>query len=214
MKWGTKYPSCYVNNIYAKLKRTLSCSNIIYCFTDDGSGIDPEIPIIKIPEFSHNFNRRILLFKKGFSNGMCCVIDLDINIIHDFSHFINTKTDGITVINSHWKNTSEYKNIHSANHGYRTTINGSITSWYADDPYVCEIYDHFMSDPIYYTAKYHDDHLTWGSIDQFVEWEHLRYNTFLDEIAFSHSLGPHDDDVNYCVELYHRGSYEELYATN
>ena len=59
-----------------------------------------------------------------------------------------------------------------------------------------------MSNPEYYSEKY------WGAIDRFVEWENLYYNTFPNEIAFSHVLGPHDDN-EYCVELFNRGAYQK-----
>ena len=201
MKWGDKFHPGYVTKIIHEIKSKLKVQNKIYLYTDNADGLERYVDIIPIENFPYNFNRRVNLFRKGFGKGYSIVCDLDMKIIKDFSYLLNEQK-GITVIPSHWKKFEDYRFVHTEEHGYRTTINGSITFWRAEDPMVHEIYNHFMSNPEYYSEKY------WGAIDRFVEWENLYYNTFPNEIAFSHVLGPHDDN-EYCVELFNRGAYQK-----
>ena len=215
MKWGDKYHAGYVTKLIHDIKFKLSIPNKIFLYTDKPEGLEKYVDIIDIGDFPYNFNRRVNLFRKGFSKGLNLVCDLDIKIIKDFSKFINVKK-GIKCIKAHWKDINQYKGIYGKeyrkdmdlkideyyDYTYKTTINGSLTCWNGDDPLVHEIYDHFMENPEMYSEKY------WGHIDRFIEWEHLNYTTFENEIAFSHSLGPYGYDGQYCVELFHRGDYE------
>lgn len=202
MKWGDKYHAGYVTKLIHDIKFKLSIPNKIFLYTDKPEGLESYVDVIEIGDFPYNFNRRVNLFRKGFSKGLNLVCDLDIKIIKDFSKLINVK-NGIKCISSHWKNFNEYKGVYTKQHGYRTTINGSLTLWNSEDKLVHEIYDHFMSNPKHFSNKYE------GQIDRFIEWENLVYSTFENEIAFSHSLGPFDYDGRYHVELFHRGDYKK-----
>ncbi len=199
MKWGDKYSFEYVNNLVKSINHFLSIPHKIYCFTDDPTGVECET--ILIGDFPYNFNRRVLLFSKGFTEGLCIVIDLDVLVLKDFSTIL-TERSGITVVNSHWKNQKEYKGIYTDEHGFRTTINGSITLWTANDPSVVEIYDTFMDNPEHYTEKY------WGQIDRFTQWEHLEYNLFSDNVAHSYF---YDKDIrdDYIFWLFNKGHEKE-----
>ena len=209
MKWGDKYHAGYVTKLVHDIKFKLSIPNKIFLYTDKPEGLERYVDIIDIGDFPYNFNRRINLFRKGFSKGLNLVCDLDIKIKKDFSKLINVKK-GIKCIKAHWKDLKQYEGVYQ-NGTYQTSLNGSLTLWNGDDTSVHEIYDHFMTDPKYYTEKYMGDTTTcsFSKIDCFIEWEHLTYCTFPNEIAYSHSLGPFGYDGQYYVELFHRGDYED-----
>lgn len=49
MKWGTLYPSVYVNVLYRAVRAHLSGSHRFVCLTDDPEGLDPAIESYPIP---------------------------------------------------------------------------------------------------------------------------------------------------------------------
>lgn len=55
MKWGTRYPSEFVNRLWSMIQRHTARPTQLVCYTDDAEGIDPAvitapIPDINIPE--------------------------------------------------------------------------------------------------------------------------------------------------------------------
>lgn len=49
MKWGTRYPSQYVNCLWSMLKRNTRRPTELVCLTDDASGLDPEVRALPLP---------------------------------------------------------------------------------------------------------------------------------------------------------------------
>jgi hypothetical protein len=49
VKWGTKYPAEYVNNLYAAVKRNSTVAYTFHCFTEDSNNINPNVIIHQIP---------------------------------------------------------------------------------------------------------------------------------------------------------------------
>ena len=87
MKWGSLYGPHYVNRLYASVRRNLNRDFRFVCFTDDTSGIFPEVechPISKVEFAASEEDRRWLklgIFRKGdcesrrnmsFSRPRCC----------------------------------------------------------------------------------------------------------------------------------------------
>jgi hypothetical protein len=58
MKWGDKFPSEYVNRLYAMVSRNLSIPFRFVCFTEDGSGIRNEVEIQPLPELDLSIKRQ------------------------------------------------------------------------------------------------------------------------------------------------------------
>ena len=48
VKYGTKYGADYVNNLYYGTSKNLTLKHSFYCFTEDGSGLDPNIKVITL----------------------------------------------------------------------------------------------------------------------------------------------------------------------
>ncbi len=89
MKWGTRYTSGYVNRLYASVASSLDQPFRFLCFTDDPSGLLPEIescemPDLEFPEraFVRGAWPKIGVLKSGLANmqGQCLFLDLDIVI--------------------------------------------------------------------------------------------------------------------------------------
>lgn len=50
MKWGTVYGPKYVNVLYGMLRRNVTGEFKLICFTDDSSGVRPEVQCLPLPE--------------------------------------------------------------------------------------------------------------------------------------------------------------------
>ena len=48
VKYGTKYGADYVNKLYQGVKDNLSLPHKFACFTEDGSGLDPNVQVIDL----------------------------------------------------------------------------------------------------------------------------------------------------------------------
>lgn len=66
LKWGTKYSSEYVNNLFAAIRRHSTIPINLYCFTDDANGITiPNIKILPLPENNlEGWWNKLYLFSK------------------------------------------------------------------------------------------------------------------------------------------------------
>jgi hypothetical protein len=104
MKWGDKFPSEYVNRLYAMVSRNLSIPFRFVCFTEDGSGIRNEVEIQPLPELDLPVNladtpergwRKLTVFKEGFGglNGKTLFLDLDVVIVDNIDAFFTVKGD-------------------------------------------------------------------------------------------------------------------------
>jgi len=89
MKWGTKYGPHYVNRLYAMARRHLTRPFRFVCFTDDPSGLRPEVetfglPPITLPDSHLNMPwKKIGLFNKtlGDLEGTTLFLDLDLVVV-------------------------------------------------------------------------------------------------------------------------------------
>jgi hypothetical protein len=49
MKWGTRYPADYANRLWSMIKRNTKRPTRLVCYTDDNTGLDPEIEAYPLP---------------------------------------------------------------------------------------------------------------------------------------------------------------------
>lgn len=96
MKWGDRYGPHWVNRLYAMVKRNTSWNIRFVCFTDDASGIRPEVECQDLPDVT--FDRKLGkywpklgLMKKdlGGLSGLTLFLDLDIVIIDSIDEFFS-----------------------------------------------------------------------------------------------------------------------------
>lgn len=145
VKHGTKYNYKHVNRLALQLVKYFPLAKF-YCYTDDPTGVAIQtIPCFKKPSLKVWWNK-LAMFSKDFPvEGKCLFFDLDMDVRHDPSQFI--EWDGLRVIHSYWK-----EDLYMAPHAYDVLINSSIITWIAGEQN--HIWDHFMTNRDYFMRKY------------------------------------------------------------
>jgi hypothetical protein len=97
MKWGSLYSSQDVNRLAAQVRRHLARPHRFICFTDDASGLDPEVEAMPLPELGlppgHGDTRwrKLALFRRdlGGLSGTALFLDLDLVVVDDLAPFFD-----------------------------------------------------------------------------------------------------------------------------
>ena len=169
VKWGTKYSSEDVNILYKSLAKD---GFDYYCYTDDPSGIDPNINIIHIPAKPalKVWWNKLYMFNKDFPlTGKTIFFDLDVYIRSDpWAILSNINWERLTLVNCSFKTHVSDKKKHH----FDVKINSSVAAWNADDPYIHSIWDKFYGpQKDYYLRKY-------AGIDRFIVHEGFDHTAF------------------------------------
>lgn len=87
LKWGTKYGPEYTNRLYSMVSRNTSRPLRFVCFTDDPTGLRPEIETKEMPPFDlpeplrfHPF-RRMFIFKPELADLKGNILHLDVDLL-------------------------------------------------------------------------------------------------------------------------------------
>jgi len=100
LKWGTLYGAEYVNKLYGMVQRNVSDPVRFVCFTEDASGIRPEVEVAPLPVFPEpewkyarycSAWRKLALFDStalGLS-GKTLFLDLDVVILRSLEPFFS-----------------------------------------------------------------------------------------------------------------------------
>ena len=90
IKWGQRYPACYVNLLLDASRRLGLEGSEFICFTDNAEGLAPGIqarplPHIELPErYRWTFWRKLSLFDPALGlDGPCLYLDLDVVLTND-----------------------------------------------------------------------------------------------------------------------------------
>ena len=177
VKWGTKYSSEDVNILYKSLVRE---DFDYYCYTDDPSGIDPNINIIPIPAKPalKVWWNKLYMFNKDFPlSGKTIFFDLDIYIRSDPWKILD-KIDwnNLTLVDCSYKTyvTDDRK------HHFDVKINSSVAAWNTDNSNIHSIWNKFYTNKRdYYLRKY-------AGIDRFIVHEGFNYTTFNPDLIQSY----------------------------
>ena len=97
MKWGTKYGPEYVNRLAAMVQRNMRRPYRLYCFTEDGAGIDPSVEIRPLPEMVLDAKlpergwRKLTVFQRELADlqGNALFLDLDVIILGELDAFFD-----------------------------------------------------------------------------------------------------------------------------
>ncbi len=98
IKWGDLYGPHYVNYLYGGVRRNLSYQFRFLCFTDDPTGIRPEVETYPIPTSINQqeleriyIGRKLLLLEEGLAGleGPCLFFDLDVVIVDSIDEFFD-----------------------------------------------------------------------------------------------------------------------------
>jgi hypothetical protein len=85
IKWGSKYPSEYVNHLARAIRRALTIPHRFVCLTEDRQGIDNDVETMPLIEDLPGWWNKIALFKSTVHDlqGTLLYLDLDMVIIRN-----------------------------------------------------------------------------------------------------------------------------------
>jgi len=87
LKHGTKYSADYVNILYSMVKRHCTLDFEMVCLTDDKQGIDPDIKILKLPDYLQGWWCKPYMFSNDLPlKGTVLYMDLDVVIANNIDH--------------------------------------------------------------------------------------------------------------------------------
>lgn len=124
VKIAKKYGPEYVNRLYNMIKRNSTVDFTIHCYTEDSTGIIPEVNIVPIPDSELNSNKKlqwhkVSFYKKGFANipegEEIIIMDIDMIMMQNIDEMLTypCKDNEFVGIHRWWTQTAK---------GY--TING------------------------------------------------------------------------------------------
>lgn len=111
MKWGTVYGPEYVNIMYAMLRRNITGDFTLICFTDDTTGIRPEVKCMPIPLLECEIPAdvpgkwpKIALWGKelGGLTGTALFIDLDSVIASNIDDYFTYGDPSDVIVARNW----------------------------------------------------------------------------------------------------------------
>lgn len=130
VKWGTKYPSHYVNRLRNMVRRHLSYPHDFVCLTDDPAGLDRGIGTLPLPKGYAGFWNKVSLFRRGLfeHDRLLLYLDVDLVVVGPLDFLLEGQAD-LTVIGSF---------------GGGDGINSSVMRIRAGS--LPQVYDHFEED--------------------------------------------------------------------
>lgn len=135
LKYGTKYPVEYVNKLYNMVQRHLTVPHRFICFTDDSTGLNPDIETISLPSNSSikGWWWKTYLFKADhFPQG-------DVNLFFDLDIVIVNSIDKLVEEQGNFLGFEDPGKIYS-----RTSkLNSSVMKWSAGQ--FSDIWDTYVS---------------------------------------------------------------------
>ena len=124
MKWGTRYPSDFANRLWSMIKRNTKRPTRLVCYTDDATGLDPEIvayplpPIVLPDNMTSTPWRKISLWAPSLQgvSGNVLFLDLDLVISGSLDEFFDFEPQCTFCVIENWTqmgtgigNTSAYR---------------------------------------------------------------------------------------------------------
>jgi hypothetical protein len=113
MKWGTAYGAKDVNILYAMVARNLSGEFLLTCFTDDATGIRPEVNCLPLPPLGCEIPAdvpgkwpKVALWTKelGGMTGVALFIDLDSVIVRNIDCYFEYGDPSDVITARNWLN--------------------------------------------------------------------------------------------------------------
>jgi hypothetical protein len=110
MKWGDRYPAAYVNCLWSMIKRNTARPTRLVCYTDDASGIDPEVttfPMLQLTLPTRLVKkpwRKIALWARELPglSGDVLFLDLDIVITGSLDQFFDYEPASTFCVIENW----------------------------------------------------------------------------------------------------------------
>ena len=140
VKWGTKYTAEHVNRLYRMVEKNTSLPFTFTCFTDDVTGLDPNVKTWSLDEGLSGWWNKIYLFDRC-SDGLNIYFDLDVVIQNNLDWLIKD-TGGLQLIDYSWHNPWDPSRMNRYHHDL--SYNSSVMIWKGR---LREIVDTFFNDP-------------------------------------------------------------------
>lgn len=164
IKWGDKYGPDYVNRLFSMVSRHLSIPHDFVCLTDDGSGLDPGIRMVPLPESSLEFCwTKLWLFSPELAACGSTLLYLDLDVVI---------TGGLDAL-LQYRNDLNFVGVLDWNRWWNPQYNSSVMRFTAGTH--GDLYTHFMeavSAGKLVKRREWDDYLQ--SKDKVVYWRGLR----------------------------------------
>lgn len=138
VKWGTKYPSDYVNKLYKAVSRNTSVPFLFHCFTDNGDGLSEEVIVHPLP-----FRRitgwwhKLYLFSRDINipvGERIFFLDLDTIIVNNLDSILSNNEEGFIALRDfyHGDHTGKKRD---------DTIGSAVMQWEAGTNH--QVWDNF-----------------------------------------------------------------------
>ena len=106
IKWGTKFGPEFVNRLHGMIARNITPPFRLYCFTDDGAGLHPDIAVRPLPEFDYQapvntrgkWPKSRLWGDLGDVTGVVLFLDLDVIVTGSLDDFFSFGEPDDTVV--------------------------------------------------------------------------------------------------------------------
>ena len=106
IKWGIKFGPEYVNRLHGMIGRNITPPFRLFCFTDDGAGLHPDIAVRPLPEFDYaapvntpgKWPKSRLWGDLGDVAGVVLFLDLDVVITGNLDPFFTFGDPGDTIL--------------------------------------------------------------------------------------------------------------------
>lgn len=161
MKWGTLYGPHYVNNLLKGVRKHLKRPHRLICFTDETTGLDPEVETFPLPELGlpkgHKDTRwqKLALFRKDLFglSGTALFLDLDQIVVGSLDDFFDFPGDYFIIRDDDLFRSKPLRKINAQRDTFLHSVGNSSVFRYeiGDHSYIL---DSFLADPEKATAGY------------------------------------------------------------
>ena len=169
VKWGHKYTAQDVNNLLEMVKKHLPRDFTFHCYTEDPTGISPQVNIIPIEKAYQGVWNKLALFNLDL--GTTLYFDLDLYIQNDLTPLLDKQS--FHLIQCYWK---PIKDIGWWDHN----INSSVMLWEGLENQ--HLYHDFADDPEGIMSMY-------PGMDHFIYREEYDYDVWPEGLIYSRSFG-------------------------
>ena len=161
MKWGRLYGADYVNNLRAGVARHLKRPHRFVCFTDDASGLAPEVEVQPLPELGlpdgKNDRRwqKLAVFRKGFGglSGTTLFLDLDLVVVDSIDAFFEHPGRFLIIRDDDLFRHKPLRKINPARDRFLQSVGNSSVFRYEIGEHA-DILDAYLADPAAAMANY------------------------------------------------------------
>jgi hypothetical protein len=196
VKWGTKYSSTDVNNLYKMVQKNLSVPFTFYCLTDDPSNLNSDIKPIQITEDLDGVWNKLYMFQY-FTSGTNLYFDLDTIIQNNIDNILDLVSDKVTMVKCYWKDIKADKP-----QWIPTLRNSSVLLWNDDHSYIWKL---FNEDPELNMVKY-------IGLDRWMEDHKIPVHYFPENLIYSRIYGAKLNQKEDYSDLIQRNSTFQEYA--